>query len=87
MKPIRPSPGLVSFKRPTHLLVSEASALVKPVALPPGRATLLAKPSPTGSDTTARTIGMEFLLRINATVAGVLRVTRTSGRVATSSFA
>jgi hypothetical protein len=43
--------GPISFSKPSHFPVSEDSALVNPVALPPGRATLVTKPSPTGSRT------------------------------------
>src|SRR5262245_62082678 len=40
--------GAISFSSSTHLPAIEASRLLKPVTLPPGRARLARKPSPTG---------------------------------------
>src|SRR5262249_46350774 len=70
MKPMRLRVGMTSFSRLSHFPVREDSALVKPVALPPGRATLATKPSPTGSDTTANTTGIVRVFLNVAAVAG-----------------
>src|SRR6516162_4400369 len=53
------------------LLHIEASRLMKPVRLPPGRGRLATKPSPTGSDTAPKTIGIVRVSRRSAAVAGV----------------
>ena len=50
--------GATSLSSSNHLPVSENSTLVNPVTLPPGRARLSTKRSPTGSETTVNTIGI-----------------------------
>src|SRR6516225_10116994 len=53
----RVTPGAISLISSTHFPANPYSGLVKPVALPPGRARLATKPAPTGSTTCANTIG------------------------------
>src|SRR6266446_8178399 len=55
--------------------------------LPPGRERLATKPSPTGSDTIANTIGIVCVSRCNAAVTGVPNARITSGLRPTNSFA
>ena len=64
------------------------SKIVNPVALPPGRARLSTKPAPTGSMTTANTIGTVRVACSNgATVAVPVPARMTSGASAASSAA
>src|SRR5712692_5926738 len=79
--------GTNSLSIPSHLPVRDGWKLVKPVALPPGRAMLVTKPLPKGSETPTNTIGTVRVSRRRAAVEGVELPTRTSGRKATSSFA
>ena len=61
--------------------------MIKPVALPPGRAMLSTKPAPTGSTTFVKTIGM---VRVACNIGGTAAappVTMTSGASATNSAA
>src|SRR6516162_10236083 len=51
------APGAISLISSIHFPANPYSGLVKPVALPPGRARLATKPAPTGSTTCANTIG------------------------------
>ena len=53
--------------------------LVKPVALPPGRARLSAKPLPTGSEIAVNTIGVVRLSRCRAATATELKAKIASG--------
>jgi penicillin-insensitive murein DD-endopeptidase len=64
--------GATSFSNCTHLPPISGSKLLKPVMLPPGRDRLATKPSPTGSATTAKTIGMVAVARLSAAITGVL---------------
>ena len=64
--------GATSFSSATHLPPSAGLRFVKPVMLPPGCATLAAKPLPTGSDTTANTIGIVRVSLARASVTGVV---------------
>src|SRR6266567_3221454 len=50
--------GATSLSNSNHLPASEDSTLVNPVTLPPGRAKLSTKRSPTGSETIVNTIGI-----------------------------
>src|SRR5262249_10251404 len=86
-KTTRMTDGVSSLRISTHLPPIEASILVKPVTLPPGRAKLVTMPSPTGSDTVANTIGMLRVACNTSIVAGVLLTKIASGAVATSSTA
>ena len=64
------------------------SKIVNPVALPPGRARLATKPAPTGSMTTANTIGTVRVACSNgATVAVPVPARMTSGASAANSAA
>jgi hypothetical protein len=49
--------GAMSRRSSSHLLPMVASKLMKPVALPPGRARLCTKPGPIGSDTATKITG------------------------------
>src|SRR5215471_18176366 len=60
---------------------------MKPVRFPPGRDRLSTKPTPTGSETTANTIGIVRVSRRNAAVAGVPCARMTSGCRSSNSFA
>src|ERR1700722_17865627 len=85
--PTRAILGATSLRSPSHFPDSDGSALVKPVTLPPGRATLATNPSPTGSDTTANTMGMLRVFFKSAAVAGGGPTQKKSGRGSTSSLA
>src|SRR5215813_4077793 len=71
MAATRLTPGAISASNSSHLLATVASWLMKPVIFPPGRGRLATKPSPTGSDTDANTIGIVRVSRWNAAVTGV----------------
>ena len=60
---------------------------MKPVALPPGRARLSTKPAPTGSATTANTIGTVRVACSNGPMVEVPVARMTSGASATNSAA
>jgi hypothetical protein len=49
--------GAICLSSSSHFAVMPYSKRIRPVALPPGRARLLTKPAPTGSGTTANTMG------------------------------
>jgi hypothetical protein len=85
--PARVTDGINSLRISTHLPPIEASILVKPVTLPPGRAKLITIPSPIGSETVANTIGMLRVACETPIVAGVLLAKIAFGAVATSSAA
>ena len=61
--------------------------LIKPVVLPPGRARLSTKPAPTGSATTANTIGTVRVACSNGPTVEVPGARMTSGASATNSAA
>jgi hypothetical protein len=80
--------GAISRRISIHLPPIESSKpLEKPVTLPPGCAMLATKPSPTGSDTTTKTIGIVRVARMVATAPGVLRTNSAFGRNSMSSRA
>src|SRR6516165_7967635 len=79
--------GAISLRSSSHLLVIVGSVRVKPVTLPPGRARLATKPLPTGSATTAKTMGIVAVCCSTAAVVGVLFARLRSGCSTTSSFA
>src|SRR3984957_18102932 len=85
--PTRAILGATSLRSPSHFPDSDGSALVKPVTLPPGRATLATNPSPPGSDTTAKPLGMQRGFFGSAPVAGVFRTKMISGPASTNSLA
>ena len=81
--PTRETAGAISLSKPTHFAASEGSKrLVNPVRLPPGRAKLLIKPLPTGSDTTVNTTGTVCVRCLRTSVMLVPCVTITSGELA-----
>src|SRR6266581_3148695 len=86
-KATRVSSGAMSLSNSTHLPVIEDSKLVNPVTLPPGRAKLATKPSPTGSDIDTNTIGMLRVCPSRVATTGLEWATITSGRNSTSSLA
>ena len=49
--------GAICLSNSNHFALMPNSNMIKPVALPPGRARLSTKPAPTGSGTIANTIG------------------------------
>ena len=53
----RVTPGAICLSSSSHFPLMPYSKLMKPVALPPGRARLSTKPAPTGSTTAGNTIG------------------------------
>jgi hypothetical protein len=60
------------------LLAASVCCSDRPVALPPGRARDSTRPTPTGSPSAAKTIGMTDVACFAATVGGVADVTMTS---------
>src|SRR6516164_11005244 len=62
------------------------SKKVKPVTLPPGRARLEIKPSPTGSFTSTKTIGIEWIICTASERIGLAFATMMSGGCAASSL-
>jgi hypothetical protein len=79
--------GAISLSIASHFPATVVSKLVRPVTLPPGRGKLATKPLPTGSRTTAKTMGMVRVCCSSAAVLGVPCEKITSGCSATSSFA
>src|SRR5215475_4185576 len=79
--------GATSLSSSNHLPAIVGSMVVKPVALPPGRGKLATKPLPTGSETSAKTIGILRVCSSSAVAGGVLDARKSSGRDATSSLA
>ena len=71
----------------SHLLPMVASKLIKPVALPPGRARLCTKPVPIGSDTATKMTGTLGVVCRISVIAGVIKVTISSGPRASNSCA
>src|SRR5262245_44258268 len=70
-----------------HLPPIVGSKLVNPVRFVPGRARLATRPLPIGFATCKNTIGAAAVSWRNATTAGVLSATMTSGERPVSSFA
>jgi hypothetical protein len=70
--------GTASLRSSTYFWLSPGTRLVSPVTLPPGRARLATRPSPTGSRDTVMTMGIRVVARFAAFVSGVEVVTRTS---------
>src|ERR1700678_2586916 len=58
MSAARAKPGAISLSMASHLLVMLPSKRRRPVRFPPGRARLVTKPEPIGSETLTNTIGM-----------------------------
>ncbi len=79
--------GATCLSNSTHLRPKLNSKLVKPVALPPGRARLCTQPAPTGSGTFTITIGMVLVACSTGAGARAPAVTITSGASATNSAA
>ena len=87
MAATRLTPGAISVSNSSHLPAIVSSWLMKPVIFPPGRGRLATKPSPTGSERGANTIGIVRVSRCNAAVAGVPCARITSGCSSSNSFA
>ena len=66
--------GAICLSRSSHLPLTAASKLVKPVTLPPGRARFCTRPDASGSATTTNTIGVVVVSARKATVGGVARL-------------
>jgi hypothetical protein len=61
MTATRVTRGAICLSRPSHFPLRLNSKRLKPVAFPPGRARLAAKPLPTGSATATNTIGTTWV--------------------------
>src|SRR5215475_11414118 len=68
MSVIRLTSGAISLSISSHFPIRGSSMKVKPVILPPGCDSVAAKPCPTGSLTTLKTIGMVAVARCSAAV-------------------
>src|SRR5262245_28677311 len=79
--------GAICLSHSSHFPPIIYSKLVKPVALPPGRARLCTQPAPTGSGTFTITIGMVRLACSTNAGATPPTATSTSGASATNSAA
>ena len=83
----RVTPGATSLSNSSHFAAIAYSKIVKPVALPPGRAMLVIKPEPTGSMTPTNTIGTVGDACCTDTTASVVAAKMTSGASAANSAA
>jgi hypothetical protein len=77
---------MISRSSSSRLAARSVTWVDRPVILPPGRARLATRPSPTGSRPSANTMGMADVARLSAGTA-VPAVTMTSGLRRTSSLA
>jgi hypothetical protein len=68
---MREAAGTASLIRLRRLALSSGLLSVTPVALPPGRARLVTRPPPSGSDTAPKTMGMLLVVFLAAVEAGV----------------
>jgi hypothetical protein len=83
----RVTPGAICLSSSSHFPLRLNSKVRKPVALPPGRARLSTKPEPTGSGTSANTIGTLRVACNNGATPEEPAVKMTSGASATNSAA
>jgi hypothetical protein len=83
----RVTPGAISLSSSSHFPAMEYLKLVKPVALPPGRARLSTKPAPTGSATIVNTSGTVRVVNSNGARDALEWARMTSGASATNSAA
>ncbi len=79
--------GAICLRSSSHLPHKLYSNVMNPVALPPGRARLLTKPSPTGSTTITKTIGIVWVACSIGGTAGLPETRMTSGASAANSAA
>src|SRR5262245_16737338 len=79
--------GAICLSSSSHLPATLNSKVMKPVALPPGRAKLSTKPAPTGSAATGNTIGTVRVTCNSGPTVEVPDATMTSGASATNSVA
>jgi len=79
--PLRESktPGTTSLRRSNRFALSSGESWLRPVMLPPGRATLATKPVPTGSPTPTMTMGIVLVACWAARIAGALTASGTPG--------
>src|SRR5204862_6875376 len=63
--------GAIAFYNSSHLLAIDGSKFVKPVRLPPGRASRCTTPAVTGSLTCTNTVGVVRVVSLTATAMGV----------------
>jgi len=77
--------GATSFSNCSHFPMSAGSTAPNPVMLPPGRARLFTQPSPMGSRTSTKTIGIVRVWSRNEETAGGVLAKITSGERPTSS--
>src|SRR6516162_7982638 len=79
------TPGAISLSSSNHLAPMPYSNSMKPIALPPGRATVSTKTAPTGSPTCTNTIGTVRVACSSGPVAALVAARMTSGASATNS--
>jgi hypothetical protein len=79
--------GAICLSSSSHLPLRLYSKIMKPVALPPGRAKLSTKPAATGSPATGNTIGMVRVACSSGTTVTAPWARMTSGANATNSAA
>src|SRR6516164_3912704 len=79
--------GAICLSSSSHLPLKPYSKTMKPVMLPPGRERLSTKPAPTGSGTSANTIGKVRVTWYNTITLMVFSAKTTSGASATNSCA
>jgi hypothetical protein len=79
--------GATCLSNCNHFPAMGGSKLLNPVMLPPGRAKLATKPSPTGSETATNTIGILKVACRSAAKTGVLLATSKSRFRLTNSVA
>ncbi len=84
---VRVTFGAICLRSSSHFPHKLYSNVMNPVALPPGRARLLTKPSPTGSTTITNTIGMVWVACSIGGTAGLPETRMTSGASAANSAA
>src|SRR5262245_54899165 len=87
MTAARVTRGVISLSSSNHFALMPYSNVVKPVALPPGRAKLLTKPAPTGSGVCVNTIGTVRVACSSDGTAAPPPARMTSGASATNSDA
>lgn len=68
--------GTISFRICNHLPAMTASKLLKPVMLPPGLERFVTRPSPIGSETPTKTMGIVWVACFSAGAGGVLGPTK-----------
>src|SRR5262249_56915804 len=83
----RVKPGAIGLSSQSHFTLMLFPDTANPVALPPGRARLAAKPPATGSETDTNTIGTVLVVRCNSDMMVLPWARITSGPRAINSLA